>query len=218
MKYSYFPLQRILDQHPNVTKPAFLNIFFKFQSNESQNNKNEVVIGDARLHPMSNSINKNKHTMMNKFDFSLLIEHDLNINQLSCTINASLDLFNVETIDKIGQRFRSMLEQLFHVIDDQRKKPIYELSLMLPDERLLIQSVNQTQISVPSVTCIHYEFVSQVIKHPQKLAVELDDQCLTYAELLPYMQLLAVHLLDQYGIVPGEIISQCVERSLSMVS
>ena len=50
MKYSYFPLQRILDQHPNITKPAFLNIFFDFQSNHSESNKNEVMIGDAQLH------------------------------------------------------------------------------------------------------------------------------------------------------------------------
>ena len=99
------------------TKPAFLNIFFEFQSNQNQseNNKNEVMIGDARLHPMCNPLQRNEHEMMTKLDFSLLIEHDLNMNQLSCTINASLDLFNVETVDKIAQRFHSMLEQLFHV-------------------------------------------------------------------------------------------------------
>ena len=53
MKYSYFPLQRILAQHPNVSKPAFLDTSFEFQSNENENNKNEVMIGDSRLHPMS---------------------------------------------------------------------------------------------------------------------------------------------------------------------
>ena len=58
MKYSYFPLQRILDQHPNVTKPAFLNIFFEFQSNQNENNKNEVMIGDAQLHLMSNPLQR----------------------------------------------------------------------------------------------------------------------------------------------------------------
>jgi non-ribosomal peptide synthetase component F len=218
MKYSYFPLQRILNQHSNVTKPAFLNISFEFQSNESENNKNEVTIGDARLHLMSNLSSENKHTMMDKFDFSLLIEHDLNMNQLSCTINASLDLFHVEKIDKIAQQFHSILEQLFYVTDNQMGKPIYELSLMLSDEKTLIESINNTQVLFPSVTCIHHEFVFQVMKHPQKLAVELDEQSLTYCELLHYVQVLSLNLMNKYYVVPGEIICQYVERSLSMVS
>ena len=154
MKYSYFPLQRILNQHPNVTRPAFLNIFFDFQSNQSENNKNEVMIGDARLHPMSNSLQRSKHETMNKLDFSLLIEHDLNVNQFSCTINASLDLFHVETVDKIVQRFHSMLDQLFHVIDDQMKKPVYELSLISSDERILMKSINNTQVIFSSVVLV----------------------------------------------------------------
>ncbi|CAF4260204.1 unnamed protein product, partial [Adineta steineri] len=55
------------------------------------------------------------------------------------------------------------------------------------------------------------------MKHPQKLAVELDEQSLTYCELLYYVQVLSLTLLNEYLITPGEIICQCVERSLSMV-
>ena len=39
-----------------------------------------------------------------------------------------------------------------------------------------MQSLNNTQVSFPFLTCIHHEFVQQVMKYPQKLAVELDDQ------------------------------------------
>ena len=59
---------------------------------------------------------------------------------------------------------------------------------------------------------------AQVMKHPQKLAVELDEQSLTYCELLYYVQVLSLNLMNKYHVVPGEIICQCVERSLSMVS
>ncbi|CAM4852073.1 unnamed protein product, partial [Rotaria magnacalcarata] len=97
-------------------------------------------------------------------------------------------------------------------------KPIYEISLTLPNERLLMQSMNNTQVSFSSpLTCIHHEFVYQVMKHPQKLAVELDEQSLTYCELLYYVQVLSLSLLNEYLITPGEIVCQCVERSLSMV-
>ncbi|CAF4288730.1 unnamed protein product, partial [Adineta steineri] len=82
-----------------------------------------------------------------------------------------------------------------------------------------MQSLNNTQVSFSSssFTCIHHEFVYQVIKHPQKLAVELDEQSLTYCELLYYVQVLSLILLNEYHVVPGDIVCQCVERSLSMV-
>ena len=176
------------------------------------------MIGDSQLCCMPFSIKISDDEIMSKFDFILSIQHDLNINQLSCTIDASLDLFNVQTIDKIAQRFHSMLEELFHMRDDQTVKPIYELSLILSDERTLIKSINNTQGIFPSVACIHHGFVRQVMEHPQKLAVELDDQSLTYCELLHYVQILSLNLLNKYHVVPGEVICQCVERSLSMVS
>ncbi|CAF4176073.1 unnamed protein product, partial [Adineta steineri] len=212
MKYSYFPLQRILDQHPNVSKAAFLGISFKFLSSMTKTDNKLIMIDDSQLSSISSTMNIN--------DFSLIIQHDLNINQLSCTINGSLDLFNVETIDKISQRFHSILKQLFTSVDDQMNKSIYELSLILTNEQYLMQSINNTQVSFPSspFTCIHYEFVYQVMKHPQKLAVELDEQSLTYCELLYCVQILSLHLINKYVVVPGEIICQCVERSLSMVS
>jgi non-ribosomal peptide synthetase component F len=164
------------------------------------------------------SIEISEDEIMSKFDFALSIRHDGSTNQFSCVIDASLDLFNVQTVDKIGQRFHLMLKQLLNVTDVQIKKSVYELKLILPDERLLMQSMNNTEMLFSPISCIHHEFVSQAIKHPQKLAVELDDQSLTYAELLYYVQLLALNLLNKQKVIVGEIVCQCVERSLSMVS
>ncbi|CAF0995816.1 unnamed protein product [Adineta steineri] len=219
MKYSYFPLQRILNQHPHISKHSFLDTSLEFISSKSNNDNNAMMIGDSQLVPKSFSFNINGDEILSVSDFSLSIYHDINMNQLSCTINASLDLFNRETVEKISQRFHFILHELSASINDNRmSKPIYELSLVLPNEQYLMQSLSNTQVSFPSsVTCIHHEFVYQVMKHPQKLAVELDEQSLTYAELFAYVQMLAVHLLDEYGIIPSEVISQCVERSLSMV-
>ena len=214
LEYSYFPLQRILSQHPTISKAAFLDISFEFQSYMI---KKEIMIGDSQLCsiPFSNKISEDE--IMSKFDFALIIQHDLNMNQLSCTINASLDLFNTKTIEKISQQFHSMLKQLFSFTDNQMKKPIYELSLILPDEKLLMKSMNNTQVLFPSLTCIHHKFVNQAMKHPQKLAVELDEQSLTYSELLYYVQVLSLNLLNKQRVIVGEIVCQCVERSLSMV-
>jgi hypothetical protein len=218
-KYSYFPLQRILDQHPNVSKAAFLDTTFVFHATGNQNIDNEVMIGDSRLHSMPMLIKITGDETMSKFDFALSIRHNQNANQLFCAIDASLDLFDATTIDKIAQRFYSILQLFFQLnIDDQMKKQIYELPLLLPDERLLMQSINNTQVLFPSISCIHHEFVHQAMKHSQKLAVELDDQSLTYSELLHYVQVLSLHLINKQTAIVGEIVCQCVERSLSMVS
>ncbi|CAF1553562.1 unnamed protein product, partial [Adineta steineri] len=216
MKYSYFPLQRILNQHPHISKHAFLDISLEFISYE---NNNTVMIGDSQLVPGSFSFNIKEDEILSASDFSLSIYHDINMNQLSCTINASLDIFNRNTAEKISQRFHFILHQLSaSVVDNQMNKPIYELSLILPNERYLMQSMNNTQISFSSpLTCIHHEFVHQVMKYPQKLAVELDEQSLTYCELLYYVQVLSLTLLNEYFITPGTVVCQCVERSLSMV-
>ncbi len=218
LEYSYFPLQRILAQHPNTSKPAFLDISFEFQSNRSESKKNEIMFGSSELHTLSQSIKISEDEIISKFDVALTILYDANINQLSCTIDGSLDLFDRKTVDKIAQRFHSMLHQLFISTDNQLGKPIYELSLILPDERSLMQSMNNTEVLFPFVTCIHHKFVCQVMKYPQKLAVELDEQSLTYSELLHYVQLLSLNLLNTHGVISGEIVCQCVERSLSMVS
>ena len=220
MKYSYFPLQRILDQHPHISKHAFLDTSVEFISCIKNNVNHSIMIGDSQLVPGSFSFNINEDEILSTSDFSLSIHHHINMNQLSCTIKASLDLFNRETVEKISQRFHFILNQLSAaVIDSQINKPIYELSLALSNEQYLIQSLNNTQISFSSpLTCIHHEFVYQVMKHPQKLAVELDEQSLTYCELLHYAQVLSLTLLNEYLINPGEVVCQCVERSLSMVS
>ncbi|CAF4014259.1 unnamed protein product, partial [Adineta steineri] len=218
MKYSYFPLQRILNQHPNISNPVFLDTSFDFISSMTKDEKDEIMIGDSRFSLLPFSIKISENEIMSKFDFILRFQHNLNLNEFSCTIDASLDLFNKETVSITAQRLQTMLHQQFTSFHSQTNKPVHELSLILSNEQYLLQSLNNTQISFSSSrTCIHHEFVYRVMKHPQKLAVELDEQSLTYCELLHYVQVLSVTLLNEYNVVPGEVVCQCVERSLSMV-
>ena len=219
VRYSYYPLQRILAQHPNITKPAFLGTSFVFISSHNQHGwENRVMIDDNELDLVPISIKISDDEIISKFDFALTVYHNANTNQLSCTIDASLDLFDVCTVEKIAHRFHSMLSQLFGPEDIEMEKSIFEVSIVASDEQLLMQSINNTQMLFPSSSsCVHHTFVCQVMRHPQKLAVELDDQSLTYAELLFYSQLLSLNLLKDPKMAVGEIVCQCVERSLSMV-
>ena len=94
---------------------------------------------------------------------------------------------------------------------------IYNLTMIAPNEKLLMQSMNNTQTLCSSGNTTFQEFVCQFMKYPQKLAIEMDEQSLTYSEFLYYVQLLSLYLLNEQNVIVGEIICQCVERSLSMV-
>ena len=217
LEHAHYPLQEILaDFRLNQSQVVFLETMLDFIT-LSEDAADHWPVNGNNLEQVS--VEESDATT--KFDFSLTFLYNplLDGNQLSCCFMCSQDLFDETTIAHVAQRFQSFLHQLFASVDDQNSRPIYELSLTLSNERLLSQSLNNTQVSFPSsAKCIHHEFVCQVMAHPQKLAVELDDQSLTYAELLYYVQMLSLHLLSDYHISVGEVICQCVERSLSMVS
>ena len=71
LEYSYYPLQRILAQHSDSSKPAFLDTFFELQSNHNQYYKNVVMIGDAHLYTVSYPDQINRNEVVNTCDFSL---------------------------------------------------------------------------------------------------------------------------------------------------
>ncbi|CAF0805490.1 unnamed protein product [Adineta ricciae] len=180
IEYSYFPLQRILAQHPLNVRPAFLDTFFQFSSISNEISDTKVSINDISIITMPYSIQIDDAEIASKFDFSLNILYNPVTNQLSCTLDASTDLFNELTIIKMSQQFHGLLQQLLTSnTNDQCHQSICETSLLLSDDRMLIQSMNNTQTSYSCSTCIYHEFVCRVMAHPQKLSVELDDQCLT---------------------------------------
>ena len=218
LNYSYFPLQRILSQHPLSSKATFLDTSFQFHSISIKDINTIIKLGNVLMHSVTHSIKIDKDEIVSKFDFSLNIEHNQITNQLSCTIDASLDLFEPITIEKIAQRFLFLLKQIFDSTIDWTNKPIYELSLILPEEKQIVQLINNKQLSFSSIECLHHQFIYQAQQQSQKIALELDEQCLTYSELLYNTQKVAQYLITEQNIKPGQIICQCVERSLSMVN
>ncbi|CAF0774911.1 unnamed protein product [Adineta steineri] len=102
-EHSYFPLQRILAQHPHISRPTILDVFFEFVSFPTDDNHNEVTLGDVPIYTMPYSIQINTGEIANKFDFSLSIIHDTITDQLTCSIEASLNLFNPSTTYEIEQ-------------------------------------------------------------------------------------------------------------------
>ncbi|CAF4166510.1 unnamed protein product, partial [Adineta steineri] len=119
----------------------------------------------------------------------------------------------MDTVSTMARRFELLFNQVFSITPS-----ICELSLILPHEIELLDQLNKgDDLLLPTnLMPIHHQFACRANENPQKVAVILDDQCLTYAELLYTSQLLASHLIDECHVQPGDIIGQCVERSIEM--
>lgn len=217
LENSYFPLERIFAQHSIITTPACLETCFIFRSTLINNCLNNMPLDNANMLTLTEEIELNKLDAMNSSEFLMVVQHNPITEKLSCTIHASLERFDVITSTRIAQRFHIMLNQLFFKFNHFRQ-PINELSILLPEEVILLDSFISTKTLASPVACIQHEFVNRMIEQPQKVAVELDEQSLTYSELCYYAQQLALRLLNQYHVQPADIVCQCVERSFEMVS
>jgi hypothetical protein len=149
-------------------------------------------------------------------DLSLSIEMN-ECKQLAGALVYANDKFDEATATAMARRFETLLHQLFFLPPSTR---ICEFSLLLPHEiQLLHHLSNQENINASSnVLPIHQKFASQAEEHPQKLAVILDDQSLTYAEVLHSAQSVAHHLQNEHDIKANDIVAQCIDRSIEMVS
>ena len=90
------------------------------------------------------------------------------------------------------------------------------LLLDMSEFKALTISLHGSSIEVvlPS-TNLYDRFVERTCHHPNKIAVVLEDQSLTYGELFSWVNSLACRL--SRIVQPGDVVCQCVERSIEMV-
>ncbi|MGH7846680.1 MAG: non-ribosomal peptide synthetase [Candidatus Binatia bacterium] len=142
-----------------------------------------------------------------RFDLHLFLEEDE--NTLTGYLNYNTDLFNPETISRMAAHFQRLLEAI--VADpDQR---IGELPLLTEAEQnQLLVEWNSTQRLYPNDKSIHQLFEEQAERAPEAVAVDYEDQQLSYRELNGRANRLA-HYLKKHGVRPGMVIGVCLERS-----
>jgi amino acid adenylation domain-containing protein len=109
--------------------------------------------------------------------------------------------------------FRTLLEGI--VADPDRR--ISDFSILTEAERhQLLVEWNDTAADYPKDKCIHELFEEQANRTPDAIAVEFEEQRLTYSELNIRANQLAHHLIS-FGVGPERLVGICVERSIEMV-
>lgn len=161
---------------------------------------------NLQLSSMITSVN------MTPFDLSLLFKHDLSTNMITCTFEYSLDVFDRPTIETFARRFQLLLTQLL----DNDQQPVYGSSILLDNERQLLHDFNPS-IPIPEFEPCHWILSRRADDHPQKIGIMMEEQCLSYGEILHYVQQWATHILATCPITTGDIVLLVVERSIHLV-
>jgi amino acid adenylation domain-containing protein len=127
-------------------------------------------------------------------------------------IEYNTDLYEAETIVRMGQHLKTLLESI--VADPDLR--ISDLSMLeeAESEQLLVKW-NETQAGYPHERCIQHLLEAQVKRTPDALAVVSAGQRLTYSELNGRANQLA-HYLRSLGVGPETIVGLCMEPSLEM--
>ncbi|MEH1866379.1 MAG: amino acid adenylation domain-containing protein [Nostoc sp.] len=146
-----------------------------------------------------------------RFDLTLIMQNSP--TGLIGVWEYNTDLFDASTIERMTGHFVTLLEGII-TTPEQR---ISQLPLLtqLEQQQLLVEW-NDTEVDYPLHKCIHQLFEEQVELTPDAVAVEYENQQLTYKQLNYRANQLA-HYLRSLGVGADVLVGLCVERSLEMV-
>jgi non-ribosomal peptide synthetase component F len=158
-------------------------------------------------------IQMNLPLRVTQFDLSLSFKHNISKNTIECSFDYSTDVFDVSTIEILAKRFHRLIKQILN--DDQQS--VCKYNIILENEEQILRDLNPTNPIGRKTDCIHWAFARQAEEYPQKIGIIMEDQSLTYGEILHYTQQIASYLLKHCQVEVGDIICQLVERSIEMV-
>lgn len=146
-----------------------------------------------------------------KFDLTLeLVDEG---GQISGWLEYNTDLFEPDTISRMVEYYRIILESM--VIQKQQKIDIF-LQRLMTEKQMMLNILNDTQVDYPSM-CIHELFEIQSDATPDTVALISGNKVVTYYELDRYASQISQYILYK-GAKAGEHIGICMERNSDMVA
>ena len=146
----------------------------------------------------------------NQHDILLTVAENKEVIDLA--MGYRTDIFEQVTIQRLFERYINLLEQLV----DKPKTPIVDFELLIAEEKQILNDWNKTSRDYPIDGCLHHYFEKQVEKSADSVAIEFEQDCLTYAELNSQANKLA-RFLRAKGVTTESKVGICMERSIDMV-
>jgi amino acid adenylation domain-containing protein len=146
-----------------------------------------------------------------KFDLTLAMAE--RADGLAAVLEYRTALFDAETADRMLARLQTVLRWAA----EDPHRPLSTLELLRGDERArVLEEWNATETAYASGLCVHQLIERAARAHPDAVAVESEDDRLTFAELEARANRLA-HRLRGLGVGPEARVGICMERSAEMV-
>ena len=135
-----------------------------------------------------------------------------NVGELYVDVDYQTALFEEEEID-------TLYNCIFTLLNTALMNPSQKLAdislLSNSDKKYLLNTLNNTKINFRDNTLVQSLFEEQVKKTPHSIAVEFNEQKLSYQDLNKQANRLA-RLLQSQGVKPGSIVSLLVDRSCNL--
>jgi len=198
------PFERLVDElHPqrDLSRSPIFQIMFSFQNApEYKLKQNDLSIKAL-----------NVHNGMSKFD--LLLYSWEKEGRIFGTFEYSVDLFHSDTIGQFTRHF----EQLLQVVCIRPETPVSLIDFLADREKSsILTEINATDFAYPAPDCFSQIFEQNAEQKPEAVAVEFQNEIITYRELNQRSNRLA-HYLLQLNLSPEIPLGICVKRSPTML-
>lgn len=207
LPYSHLPYQEIVKNNQSL-RSSLIRTLFLIETRTAISDQNIEVDQENTFKIIERRLLTGNTA---KFDMICILYENRQNETISVSLNASLDIYDESTISIMASRLKNIFDQLFSV------SFIYQFSLILPNELVLMHNLNDNFLDYHRIRCIHWEFAHQTQLHPQKVALTLDNASMTYNELLYYAQHLANYLIAKCTVQPGQIVCSLMKRSFEMI-
>jgi amino acid adenylation domain-containing protein len=147
-----------------------------------------------------------------KFDLTLSLAENSG-GGLTAEIEYRTDLFERETIKRLGNHFEMILKAAVACPD----RLIEEMPMLSREEQRQVLEWNSTQCAYSENDCLHLLFDDQVRETPAAVALISDQEQIAYAELCRRANQIAQYL-RRHGVEPEVRVGICLERSIDMVA
>ncbi|MBP1124792.1 MULTISPECIES: amino acid adenylation domain-containing protein [Pseudomonas] len=144
--------------------------------------------------------------------FDLSLDTHESADGLWAAFTYATDLFDGTTIERLAHHWQALLQA---VVDDPRSVLARLPMLDEAQRRVMLEDWNAPACGV-AAQAVHRLFEAQAERQPERQALALDDQALSYGELNQQANRLA-HLLMARGVGPQGLVGIAVERSFAMV-
>jgi len=136
------------------------------------------------------------------------------IQEINVNFNFNRAILKEEYVEDIRKHFENVLLQ---IISD-KAVILNEIKLLTPEEeKQVLVDFNNTEVEYLKDKSIVDLFEEQVSKHPDTIAIEFEDEKVTYKELNERSNRIA-HLLRSKGVKEETLVPVCIERSVNMIA